>query len=204
MGQNPYPIEIQAGDDKGPVVFGGDATFTDPDNQPGGGGLPTGWTEDASNPANVSTEGGTLGFDADGNSGVFESGAAFQPGGTGPAVSIQITDGVVSNPSESTAFTAAGDNGATVALDAGGLDVLNVGELTAGPGTGGSPQVQVSVAGFAAQNADGSSAFLAATGDTAADVLVAFFGADLASQPVAPVTLGDVIAALQTLGLVGT
>lgn len=37
---NPYPIEIQAGDDQGPVVFVGEATFTDSGNQPGGGSVP--------------------------------------------------------------------------------------------------------------------------------------------------------------------
>lgn len=37
---NPYPIEIQAGDAEGPIVLGGEATFTDPDNQPGGGSQP--------------------------------------------------------------------------------------------------------------------------------------------------------------------
>lgn len=37
MGQNPYPVELQAGDDKGPVIYAGDLTFKDPSNQPGGG-----------------------------------------------------------------------------------------------------------------------------------------------------------------------
>lgn len=63
---NPYPAEFmtQALNTKGNVVrIGGLVNFTDPGNQPGGGGF-TGWTEDASNPANVSANGGSLDFGA--------------------------------------------------------------------------------------------------------------------------------------------
>lgn len=54
---NPYPVAIQ--DERGIVHVQGDANFTDPDNLPGGG-LPTGWTQDESDPANVSTNGANL------------------------------------------------------------------------------------------------------------------------------------------------
>lgn len=95
------------------------------------GGLPTGWTEDASDPANVSSNGGTLDLDGSDLS------------STGGAVRV-----------------------ADVILDAGGA---------------------ISSDNFAED----------VTG-------VGFYGTTPVAQAAAPVTLGDVIAALKALGLVAT
>lgn len=181
---NPFPIEIQAGDAEGPIVVGGLATFTDPDNQPGGaGGLPTGWTQDDSDPANVNTNGGFLDFIAEDGSETDVSPGQINVASAGDAnVTIVGAGGVAStSDSDHPAFLASGAAGATVALDAGGLDVANVGVLL------------VSTLG-----ADGGQF------GTAADADIAFYGANPTSQPAAPTTLGDVIAALQTLGLVAS
>lgn len=98
-------------------------------------GLPTGWTEDASSPANVSSNGGglslgagTLGADdgagslaAVGSAGV----TAVGPGGL--STRLVPSEGVKSQPPAGVpAFSAFGAAGATVALDAGGLLASNV------------------------------------------------------------------------------
>lgn len=72
------------------------------------GGLPTGWTEDDSDPASVNTHGGALAFDDDGNVTATAAGYFSQPGAGHPA------------------FSAFGDSGATVALDGDGLLLSNV------------------------------------------------------------------------------
>lgn len=151
MGQNPYPIEIQAGDDKGPVVFGGDATFTDPDNQPGGGGgLPTGWTVDDPTTGDLSANGGGL-FMEDGtidlaNGEIDATDSTFTAAFAAQGVQFGDSDsgasgnysqfGAISKPASGAAFTADAGAGATVALDAGGLDISNAGDVdgaTLGP-----------------------------------------------------------------------
>lgn len=147
---NPYPIEVQAGDAEGPIVVGGLATFTDPDNQPGGGGgLPTGWTQDG-DPADVATNGGKLDLSASGDSAgrvTIDNQTAItqiradrvQVGtdATNEQYEMAIGRGITSAPPEDVpAFTADPSVGATVALDAGGLDIANAGDVdgeTLGP-----------------------------------------------------------------------
>lgn len=239
MGQNPYPVELQAGDDKGPVIYAGDLTFKDPSNQPGGGGfspvavtsdlspfaaspgdlivcdttdgpievdlpvtppdgsevavwvidasnqvsvigpinggsevdlndqyaqlvvvyvadddvwavlsegvpgaggggLPTGWTEDDSDPATVSTNGGELlGDNGVASFGLTPTSFTISSDMGNTSISMDYIDGFLSAPQAgSAAYTADPEGGATVALDAGGLDIANAGDVdgaTLGP-----------------------------------------------------------------------
>jgi hypothetical protein len=73
---NPYPANILRADET--IDREGYVDFTDPDNQPGGVGVPLGWTADDSNPANVTSNGA-----ADGSTGTLEIGAS-------PGKSIQL------------------------------------------------------------------------------------------------------------------
>jgi hypothetical protein len=95
----------------------------------GGGGLPTGWTQDG-DPADVNTNGGSLvaegasSFSQINPSGLFATSKAADG-----FVSVEGIGGVVSAPDTSDGsppcFTAAGTHGATVALDAGGLEIVS-------------------------------------------------------------------------------
>jgi len=145
---NSYPaVQLDA---KGNVVDSGTVIqFTDSGDEPGSGsgGLAfTGWTEDASNPANVDTNGGSLtasgGIDlasatvtAEGGTATMSLGAtALQINNSAGSSEVQMDsqNGFYSLPQTGqTAYVADGGAGATVALDAGGLAVDNVGTLTA-------------------------------------------------------------------------
>lgn len=111
----------------------------------GGGGLPTGWTQDG-DPANVDMQGGTLvgGEGAETGSSstligltdlatyqVGLSPVGFMVSSTIGAVTAQVDQGVISAPGVTNAFTADGSNGATVAFDAGGLTLIGLTDLTA-------------------------------------------------------------------------
>lgn len=97
----------------------------------GGGGLPTGWTQDGSDPANVSGHGGSLSFD-DGDVEVVlgPNGIRVDSIAGDPAFGISQAGGVQSMPYVGVpAFTALSGAGATVALDAGGLRIINTNGL---------------------------------------------------------------------------
>lgn len=122
---NPYPADVETSD--GTTVVGGQINFTT-GNQPGGGGLPTGWTVNDPDPGtlNGGTDGSGVFLTADGDiTGVYGPDAAEWTDGDGSDVGIGHT-GVTSGPSMGAAFTAVGGNGATVALNAGGLPVTNL------------------------------------------------------------------------------
>jgi hypothetical protein len=164
----------------------------------GGGSLPTGWTE-SGDPANVNTHGGFI-IGSDGGTGVMNlSGASLGVNSNDETTGAAITadGGVLSIPGAGTsAFTAIGSAGAMVALDAGGLDIANAGNVDATTGFFDLPAdssfrvVVSSVPALSVGTPDGTA------------MVVGFFGATPVVQPAAPVTLGDVIAALQALGLV--
>jgi hypothetical protein len=102
----------------------------------GGGSLPTGWTQDAANPANVQTNGGDL----TALNGILAAGdlaaefVGLSPVGVDGQDADTFTtfhlggDGISSFPSGgNSAFKAVGSRGGTVAFDAGGLEITNVG-----------------------------------------------------------------------------
>lgn len=167
----------------------------------GGGGLPTGWTQDDADPANVSTDGG------DGGSLTFDDGTSSFAGLSAGAVEVrgesgqekyamQIGAGITStSPADVPAFTATSDEGATVALDAGGLDVQMNG------GTVFTTQVQADTEGQIKTTAAG---LCIAWGDDGANPEVGFYGGDPVVQPVVPATPlpQDIVDALVALGLV--
>jgi hypothetical protein len=100
----------------------------------GGGGLPTGWTQDDQDPASVDTNGGNL----TASDGAF---VTSQDDSDGQAT-LSSQAGVISAPSagSGTCFTADGGVGATVALDAGGLNITNASSVAGvedGTDTGG-------------------------------------------------------------------
>lgn len=130
-----YPIEIT--DPDGSVRIAGIADFTDPDNQPAAGDLFNGWTSDAADPANVSGGAGSLGFNNGTNNVTVSSGTVavsddeFDEGytmGVGQGFRAFTKAGV-------TAFSVAGDEGTTTALDCGGLTIVNL--PTSDPGIAG-------------------------------------------------------------------
>lgn len=103
----------------------------------GGGGLAlTGWSEDSGNPADVATNGGALDLgdgnvhaqDGTGNvAGIEPSGTVFVNGAAGDLYVIQAGVGITSQPPpDIAAFTAFSENGGTVAMDAGGLSIINL------------------------------------------------------------------------------
>ena len=123
---NSYPaVQLDA---KGNVVDSGTVIqFTDSGDEPGtggGGGLPTGWTQ-SGNPADVDGHSGSLAFEQ-GTDTMSLNGAnlASSDSNTGASAQFGAVNGAQSAPPTGTpAFLAAGTNGATVALDAGGLSV---------------------------------------------------------------------------------
>jgi hypothetical protein len=118
-------------DDSGVVVAESDLSSQEVVLTSGGGGsLPTGWTQDASDPANVNTHGGSL----------FARGAFAQIGveteDETTGTHMGATTGIASVPdADNIAFRASGSAGATVALDAGGLTIINL--PTVDPGIAG-------------------------------------------------------------------
>lgn len=92
------------------------------------GGLPTGWTQDASDPANVATNGGTLTLD-DGTNEMTLLPGDFEVTSdtTDEFYEIGIGVGMKSTaPTGIPCFAAHDDASATVALDGGGLLLSNV------------------------------------------------------------------------------
>lgn len=92
------------------------------------GGVPRGWTEDTSDPANVATNGGTLTAD-DGTNGASITPSEIDVASDATAEQYRIGVGVgfVSKPLAGTpGFSARSAGGATVALDGDGLLVENV------------------------------------------------------------------------------
>lgn len=196
-----YPIQLldANGQPVGRAIL---IQYTDEDDQPGaggGGGLPTGWTADMSDPANVATHGGSLTIDDGTNEAVFGAEQFIVASDTTDELySAGIGQGFVSHPvaDDVPCYTASGADGATVALDAGGLTVT----------MGGGDVEQCS--GVSAP--DGAGLILASSGagtvvqitdDGMGGKLLGFFATTAAAQPGIPTTLGDVIAGLQALGL---
>lgn len=97
-------------------------------------GLPTGWTEDASDPANVDGGAGSLQFEDGTVTTLFTGdGLDSQDSGTSARVLAQAGSGVFSAPPAAVpAFNADDAGGATVALDGGGLAVTNIGNAELG------------------------------------------------------------------------
>lgn len=98
----------------------------------GGSGLPTGWTQDGSNPANVNTHGGDLVDDFGGGNRVIvhaETGIGrvnVQDENSGEA-QLGSDSGVYSAPSDTShCFLASPDGGATEAMDAGSLPIVGL------------------------------------------------------------------------------
>lgn len=129
-----YPVELL--DDQGNRVATEVAAvqFTDGADQPSrsnGGSLPEGWTQSGS-PANVETHGGSLSTGAAGGISIGNDDppdpatlSLTEPAGDG-IVTATGAEGVQSFPTGTTAYAASGANGATVALDAGGLAIINL------------------------------------------------------------------------------
>lgn len=93
----------------------------------GGGGLPTGWTVNDPDPGvlNGGDDGGLiLGSDGNNEAALAADSLEFADG-SGSDVAIGH-NGVTSAPADAPCLTADGANGATVALDAGGLPVVNL------------------------------------------------------------------------------
>lgn len=94
-----------------------------------GGGLPTGWTQDASDPANVDGGSGSLVFDpVDSPSCLITNyEVLLQDPATSEQYLIETGQGIKSTPSGSAAFTAVDANmGATAAMDAGTMPIVNL------------------------------------------------------------------------------
>lgn len=167
----------------------------------GGGGLPTGWEQDDSDPANVATNGGSL---IVGPADLSSTGVEIDPGeigvfdGDGNTV-VDINDnGVRSSPSNgSTCFEADDSNGATVALDASQLDVLGVRNLQV---------TEVDAQGVFAPGISFSGNLTNISfGEDSGAPQVGFLGRTPILRPVVPQTtpsVQDVIDALVALGLV--
>ena len=112
------------------LTFDGD---TDGEWVPTGGPLPLGWTQDGAVPAGVAIGAGSLTAD-DGTSasGISSAGVYTAADATSEDYSMSLGSGVVSaSPAGIPAFRANVAAGATVALDAGGLDITNAGTVTA-------------------------------------------------------------------------
>lgn len=132
---NPYPAQILR--DDGSVDRDGFVDFTDPDNQPGGSGLPTGWTQDDDDPSDVDSNGGYLNLggghfqtvDDASLSGAVVPGevAAADGGGSGEQYRMSVGEGIYSVPlADVPAFSAHATAGGTIALDGGGLPIQNI------------------------------------------------------------------------------
>lgn len=129
-----YPANISTpGPDDDPgsrVAFDGFVNFTDDTDQPAPGDvpfLPTGWTEDDSDPANVSGGAGSLGFDDGTVASQFNQNGMSLTQDAGDAfLNTALDGGVQSGPAATACFTAANDGGATVALNSGGLPIVNL------------------------------------------------------------------------------
>lgn len=192
----------------------------------GGGGLPTGWTADNPDPGDLDMADGKLAtaFPIDFSVTTAAFGTDVTGMGVGPGLVlfdeaganvVADTDGGVSSaPSGGVAYAADGSNGATIALDAGGLDIANAGDVTSPSGIVTASQCiggavdgasgQIGDGGVFSQNTDESLVFAAATGPTAADGTIGFFNAGPVAQPVVPATPlpQDIVDALVALGLV--
>lgn len=96
-------------------------------------GLPVGWTEDASNPANVATNGGALTCNDGTNDSIVQPDEVqVESGSTNEFYRIKVGEGVKSTaPTGVPCFAAFPDASATVALDGGGLGIANVGQVGA-------------------------------------------------------------------------
>lgn len=99
----------------------------------GGGGLPTGWTQDASNPANVDAGNGGLSAEANGGTAVF-GGNSIGISGNGEFSASR--NGIIQMGSNGGAtLRVVSSHGSTIALNAGGLPVTNL--PTSDPGISG-------------------------------------------------------------------
>ena len=101
------------------------------------GPLPTGWTEDDSDPAFVAGGAGGLGFDDGTNAAAVQAGIVFVASDTtDEAYNMRSGAGITSaSPPSAPCFSALAGAGATVAFDAGALPVVNL--PTADPGIDG-------------------------------------------------------------------
>lgn len=87
----------------------------------GGGGLPTGWTQDVSNPSNVDAGSGSLSAEANGGTAII-GGNSIGISGAGEFSASR--NGITQAGSNSGAtFRAVSSHGSTVALDCGGLPI---------------------------------------------------------------------------------
>lgn len=135
-----YPVELLLPDGR---TLTGTLQFTDATEQPGsgggGGGLPTGWTINDPSDGDLNANNGALflgngGIDAGDGAGVqgtFAKNAIECVDNAGSSfVQMDLEFGVLSTPTGATAFVASGDAGATIALDAGGLTIVNAGDIS--------------------------------------------------------------------------
>lgn len=132
-----YPANISTpGPDDDPgsrVAFDGFVNFTDDTDQPAPGDvpfLPTGWTEDDADPANVSGGAGSLSFDdGTGNSSMNAEAILVESdtgGDNGEQYYMILGEGVVAQaPAGVPAFSVLTAAGGTVAFDGGGLLLTN-------------------------------------------------------------------------------
>lgn len=202
----------------------------------GGGGLPTGWTQEG-DPANVDTHDGTIVFGIGSVQGTDGADQTAQYGyqgwqaansDTGEAYAAGLGNGFqAAAPTGVPAFSAFGAAGGTVALDAGGLDIVSdngAGSVaTVNPGSADftAPADNTVNPGHAAVSAaegivsqpSGQTTAFEARGEGGATValnaggltVTNFATLDPTSPPVVPLTaptVQDVIDALVTLGLV--